>query len=152
MDREEMRAWIREHRVCWELSPRYELHDHRRIPVGFDLSLFARHPDTFADSPGCEDCRRHHDVLREIVHAVLAEGPDRPRYEFAPFDGAVHLRPETGFTLEIELDVAILHRGSTFAEADARDRRTATEIQEALRGLGVQPRMWRAVENLNAGR
>jgi hypothetical protein len=101
MDRNEMRAWIREHRVCWELSPRYE-------------------------------------------------GPDRPRYEIEPFDGAVHLRPETSFALE--LDVAILHRGATFAEADARDRRTAAEIGEALKGLGVQPRTWRTVENLNTAR
>jgi len=55
-------------------------------------------------------------------------------------------------TLEIELDIAVLHRGPTFSEVDPSDRLTATEIQEALRGLGARPRTWRAVEDLNAAR
>jgi len=42
---EGLRAWIREHRVCWELIPRVEVHQHERVRVGFDLTLLARHPE-----------------------------------------------------------------------------------------------------------
>jgi hypothetical protein len=152
MDEDTLRAWIQEHRVCWELSPRFELHGPRRLQVGFDLTLFARHPDTFEDKPGCEACWRHYETLREIALAVLPKSGHPMFCQVAPFDAAVHLRSETSWTLEIELTVAILHRGATFAEVDADDRRCVGAIQEELRKLGARPRMWSGVENLNRAR
>src|SRR5881396_608543 len=69
LDVDGMRAWIREHQVCWELSPRVEFDQHRRVQVGFDLTLLARHPEGLGDGPGCETCRRHYETLREIALA-----------------------------------------------------------------------------------
>jgi hypothetical protein len=121
--------------------------------VGFDLALFARHPETFEDRPGCESCRRHYETLGEIAAAVLPKCADGPRCQLAPFDAAVHLRSETSWTLEIELDVAILHRGPTFAEVDEGDRRHVAAVQEELRKLGARPRTWSGgAEYLNAAR
>jgi hypothetical protein len=147
-----LRAWIREHRVCWELSPRVEFDQHRRVQVGFDLTLLARHPEALGDGPGCETCRRHYETLREIALAVVPKDAGPTRCELAPFDASVHLRPETHWTPEIELNMAILHRAGTFSGVDEDERRCAAVIQKELRGLGAQPRTWSSVEDLGKGR
>jgi hypothetical protein len=147
-----LRAWIREHRVCWELAPRFEVHDHRRIQVGFDLTLLARHPASLRDEPGCEECYRHYETLREIAQIVLPKGIHPTRCEFTPFDAAYHLRPETQWAPEIELTVEITHRDATFGDVDDDERRCAAEIEEGLRRLGARPRVWSTAESFNAGR
>jgi hypothetical protein len=142
VDGDSLRAWIREHRVCWELSPRYEVHEHRLIQVGFELALFARQPDTFEEAPGSEACRRHYEMLREVALAALPKDAHSARCELEPFDASVHLRRETSWALELELKVLILRRDATFGNVDQDERRYAEEIQEALRRLGAQPRTW----------
>jgi hypothetical protein len=152
VDGDALRGWIREHRVCWELSPRYELHKHRLIQVGFDLTLFARAPDRFEDAPGSEAWSRHHEMLREVALAALPEDGYAALCEFEPFDGSVHLRRETSWALEVELTMVILRRDATFGDVDQGERRYAEEIQEALRRLGAQPRTWSGVGNSNQKR
>ncbi len=137
-----MRAWIREHRVCWELSPRVEFDQHRCVQVGFDLTLLARHPEALGDGPGCETCRRHYETLREIALAVVPKDEGPTRCELTPFDASVHLRPETRWTPEIELNMAILHRDGTFNGVDEDERRCAAAMEERLRRLGARPRAW----------
>lgn len=150
MDAEGLRDWIREHRVCWELSPHVELHEHCRVQVGFDLTLSARHPEGLGDGPGCKTCRQHYETLREIARAAVPKDGPRILCEFAPFDASVHLRSETGWTPEIELNVAILHRDATFADVDDDERRCAAQIQQELRRLGAQPGTWSSAETLRA--
>ena len=150
MDAAGLRDWIREHKVCWELSPHVEVHEHRRVQVGFDLTLLARHPEALGDGPGCETCRQHYETLREIARAAVPKDGQRTRCQFDPFDVSVHLRPETRWTPEIELNVAILHRDATFADVDDDERRCAAQIQEELRRLGAQPGTWSSAEALKA--
>ncbi len=139
-DADGLRTWIREHRVCWELSPRFELHLHERVQVGFDLTLLARHPQGLGDGPGCRTCRRHYETLREIALAVVPKDEGPTRCELTPFDASVHLRPETRWTPEIELNMAILHRAGTFNGVDEDERRCAAAMEERLRRLGARPR------------
>jgi hypothetical protein len=146
MDAEGLRAWIREHRVCWELSPHVEVHEHSRVQVGFDLTLSARHPEGLADGPGCQICRRHYETLCEIAQAAVPKDEQATRCVFAPFDASVHLRPETRWTPEIELNVAILHRDATFTDIDDDERRCAAQIEQELRRLGAQPGTWARAE------
>lgn len=147
-----LRAWIREHRVCWELSPRVEFHQHQRVQVGFDLTLLARHPEALGDGPGCEVCRRHYETLREIALSVVPKAAGPTSCEVDPFDASVHLRPETRWTPEIELNMAILHRDGTFSGVDEDERRCAAAIEEELRRLGARPRIWSGVEKLSKRR
>jgi hypothetical protein len=152
MDTALLRAWIQEHRVCWELAPRLELHGPQRTQVGFDLTLLARHEPTDTDAPGCEECYRHYQTLREIAGLVLPKGIHPTQCAFSAFDACHHLRPETRWAPEVQLTIEITHRTDTFGDVDDDERRCGAEIQEALRRLGVRPRVWSGAETLIAGR
>jgi hypothetical protein len=149
MDADQLKSWIHDYRVCWEMHPHVELRGERRLHVGYDLTLFARHPTALGNDPGLEASGRCHDVLREIAAAVIPKEPRPMLYEVAPFDTAVHLRLETNWEPEAELDVAILQRDGAFSELDQAERRCATEIQKELGRLGVRHGTWPAVESLN---
>jgi hypothetical protein len=152
MDGDALRDWIREHHVCWEQAPRFELHGPKRIQVGFDLTLLARHPPSDDDAPGCEECHAHYQALREIARLVLPKGIHPTQCAFSAFDAAHHMRPQTRWSPEVELTIEITHRADTFGGVDEDERRCRAEIEEALRRLGVRPRVWSAAENLNVGR
>ena len=136
---ETLREWVRANEVCWEIAPHYEVHEHVRLPVGFDLTLFARRPAACTSDPGCAACAEAHEVLREIALAVL---PRDVHCEIEPFDAAFHLRPENRWEPELDLVVEVLHEG-TFETADAGERDRAKAVTDALVQLGAQPRVWR---------
>jgi hypothetical protein len=152
MDTNALRAWIEEHRVCWELAPRVELHDHQRVQVGLDLTLLARHPPAEIDAPGCDECYRHYETLREIAVRAHPNGIHPTQFAFSAFDGAHHMRPETHWAPEVQLTIEITHRADTFGGVDDDQRRCGAEIEEALRQLGVRPRVWSTAESFIAGR
>jgi hypothetical protein len=152
MDTNAVRAWIEEHRVCWELAPRVELHDHQRVQVGFDLTLLARHSPTTVDAPGCDECYRHYEMLREIALLALPKGIHPTQCAFSAFDAAHHMRPETRWAPEVQLTIEITHRADTFGGVDDDERRCGAEIEEALRQLGVRLRVWSTAESFIAGR
>jgi hypothetical protein len=151
MGAEALTAWITEHRVCWELSPRVEVHEHKKIQVGYDLTLFARHPESWKDEPGCQHCLQHYETLKEIALQALPQ-THASRCEFAPFDASFHLRPEANWEPEVQLDVAILHRDSTFADVDEDERTLAAAIEQGLKRLGAKPKAWPGAEPVNRAR
>jgi hypothetical protein len=138
MDADALKAWIRDHHVCWELSPHVEQREHERVVVGYELTLLARYPETFKEGPGSTTREQIYEGLREVVAATLPEGESGSRFDFEPFDASVHLRPETQFAPEVELKVDILHAEGTFAPADAGEQRLAARIQDGLKRLGVR--------------
>jgi len=152
MDTGALRTWIQDHRVCWERASRLELRGHQRIQVGFDVTLFARHEQTHTDAPGCTECYRQYQQLREIAGLVLPKGIHPTQCAFSAFDASHHLRPETRWAPEVQLTIEITHRTDTFGDVDDDERRCGAEIQEALRRLGVRPRVWSDAETLIAGR
>jgi hypothetical protein len=152
IDDDALRPWIREHCVCFELAPRFELHGHQTIQVGYDVTLLARHAPADHDEPGCEECYASYQALREIARLVLPKGIPPTQCSFSPFDAAHHLRPQTRWAPEVELTIEITHRYDTFGRVDDGERRCGVEIQEALRRLGVRPRVWSAAEGFIAGR
>jgi hypothetical protein len=150
-DVEGMRAWIREHKVSWRLEPHVELHQRQRIQVGFDLTLAAVHPEPLGTVIGSDAFRAHYEKLRAIALATLPRQAGATRCDVAPFDGSVHLGPESSWTPEIELHLTILHSDATFAQVDEEERRCAAEIQDGLRRLGVRPGNGPGGESLNRG-
>jgi hypothetical protein len=152
MDTNALRGWIEEHRVCSALTPRLELHEGKRVQVGLDLTLLARHSPATVDAPGCDECYGHYAVLREIAALVLPKGIPEAQCAFSAFDGAHHLRPETRWAPEVQLTIEITHRADTFGGVDDDERRCGAEIEEALRRLGVRPKVWSTAEHFSAGR
>jgi hypothetical protein len=135
-----LREWIRRHEVCFEVSPHYEVHEHRQVQVGFDLGLLAvlaGRPD-----PGAAVAVDVYERLRELAQMVLPEGA---RYEIEPFDGAFHLRRETDFEPEVQMVIEVLHPHGTFDCPDEADRNCLKSMVDALKRLGVQERVWRAM-------
>jgi hypothetical protein len=138
MDREkDLKAWIRQHEVCWELEPQFETHDHHKLQVGFGLTLLARPPSSCTLDPGCAGCAEVYGVLEEIARRVV---PENARIEVEPFDGSFHLRPETSWAREVQLTVEILHFEGTFDPPDEGERRYPAAIRRHLDTLGVQAR------------
>lgn len=137
-----LKDWVRQHRVTWEVGPSQELVEHRPQTVGFELRLFGRHGADVRPSPGCPECVSLHERLRAIAEAAFPKEHRPTRYEIEPFEAAFRLRPESEWKPEVQLKVRIVHRGDYLRPLDECEKRCAGEIQEALRGLGVQPRTW----------
>lgn len=137
-----LKEWVRQHKVTWELGPWQEMSDHQATTVGFELRLFGQHGPHSGATPGCEQCVSLHDRLRSIALATFPKEHRPTKHEVDPFDASFHLRPETQWTPEVQLTVHIVHRDGYLRPLDECERRCADEIQNALRGLGVQPKVW----------
>jgi hypothetical protein len=131
---ESVRAFARRHRVSADVQPHYDIHDHRRIQTGFDLTLVALRSDGCTGDPGCVHCRRVHDLLGDVACAALPEGW---RHVVEPFDAAFHYRRETGWQPEIATVVELLPPGQTMDAVDEASRRELPEILSRLVGVGV---------------
>ena len=138
MTEAELNDWILEHRVCFELSPHFEIRRRQKLHVGFEVTLFARpRQSTFAD-PGGADARRLFEGLREVLAAVMPSGVD---YALRPFDVSLHLRTSSVWRPEVQLVAEILH-GSTFAPVDDEERGYARIVRAALLRLGAAEGSW----------
>ena len=142
---EGLRAFVQAHRVSAEIFPHYEVHDHRRLQTGFDLTLLALRSPRCTGDPGCEECERVHALLREIALAVL---PDGWHHVAEPFEAAFHYRRETRWRPEIEVVVQMLPYDPTRGIVDEAARREIGGIRKRLHDIGVdeevQPPMGRA--------
>ena len=134
--------WIREHRICWELSPLVEMADGRRLPVGYELRLFARHTAGVKADPGCHECASLYEKQKAVALSVLPREARPTTYEFEPFDASWHLRPETTWTPEVQLVLRIVHRGGYLQPIDPCESTCAKEIAAKLRELGAQEKVW----------
>lgn len=137
-----LRRWIRDHRVCWEVSSLQEVNQQGRVAVGYELHLFARHAAGVRANPGCSECRDLHEKLRAIAVFVLPREHRPTRYEIAPFDASFHLRPESEWVPEVQLTLEIVHRQGYLRPIDECELRCAREIEDRLHALGAPSRAW----------
>lgn len=138
-----LRRFVGDHEVCWETTPRVELHDGRRVSVGYDVALFARHPRGLGLDPDSVESLELHARLGELARRVCpASLPDGVACRFSSDPARVVLRRENGFVPEAEGHIDVLHAGATFAESDAAQKECVHEIETALVRLGAQPRSW----------
>ena len=137
---ERLRARVREHEVCGEIDPQFEMHHGEKVQVGFRLSLLAQPPLSCSVEPGCPHCAAVFECLVAIARRVIPHGA---RFEIEPFDGSFHLRPETRWAPEVELVAEVLHREGTFDPPDEGERSYPAQIRRELAALGVQPKAWR---------
>lgn len=147
---ETLRQWVGEHKVCWELSPLVEMEQHPNRPsemarVGFELQLFGEHAEgtNAGASPGCPVCVALYQRLRAIAVSALPKEEHPSRYELSAFDSSFHLRPEMQWVPEVLLTIRIIHGSDYFKAIDGCEKRCAEEIEQHLRELGAQPKVWR---------
>lgn len=140
--------WIEERRVCYEVSPLREMDHGRALQVGYELTLFA---DAGHDDPGSAALHALHERLQEVVTAVLPPDVRPTSYVFEPFDGSWHLRPQTRWHPEVELQVRLVHREGYLRPSDACESRCLREIQDGLRRAGVREKAWPALPEVAGG-
>ncbi len=133
----ELTAWIRDHSVCFEVSPHYEVYRHARRQVALDLTLFAQLPEHTVADAGDAESSETWGRLRDIALRVLP--PDAHR-DVEPFDAAYHLRPETLFEPEVEFNVEIWPDAAGAVDDEVKGQVHAME--EALLRLGAQRKVW----------
>jgi hypothetical protein len=141
--REELRAWIRRHRVCWETLAHRERSRGGFPSVGFDVYLTATCIGAGPWDPGGERCQalfmRLQELAQRAVPAVCAEA-----IRFEGFEPAFHLRPEARFAPEVHLVIEVRHRRHGYFEPiDAAEQQCVRSLEAELARWGVQRGRWR---------
>ena len=136
-----LQAWVRGHKVAWEFQPLMEAVKGLGLKrTGLELHLFAEHggpAEPFADL--YEGVRRIAESASPTDGGVLVE--------VMPFDATERLRPETGYTPEVQVTVCFTPADPNAVETEIEAaqgflERLQAAIESKLRGLGVQPRAW----------
>jgi hypothetical protein len=143
MDPAATRAWAKQNRAAWELTPLVEMHEGRAVQVGFRLHLYARVPTEIRPSPE----RRAAiiatwDRMREITDSLVAVEPPGTEVEIGPYDAEERYRRENGFRPEVRLEARIVHKDDYFEAVDAEDRDRLRPLEQKLRELGLRPGHW----------
>ncbi len=114
--------------------------------VGYELRLHGMPAAGSHPSPGSRESLQVFEGLRVLALAAAApdDGTDLD-YDIVPFDGALHLRRETGWCEEVELTVRILQRHQPLAPIHECETRGLHTVAARLEALGVQPRVWARV-------
>lgn len=133
----DLKDWIRKHRVCFEVSPHFEVHRREKLQVGFELALFARPSRSDLADAGGSECRQLFEGLREVLALAMPPGV---AYTVQPFDASLRLRA-SAWEPEVQLVAEIIH-GSIFAPVDEEERRYAREVRDALLRLGAREGTW----------
>jgi hypothetical protein len=136
-----LREWVRSHHVTWERTPRYELAEGRKVHVGYDVALFALHPEPLHDCPGCDECLRIHESLREVASTALGDRRTGGGLAIEPFRPTFAMRAESDWAPEVELDVEVFQQGPV-TESDADEDACIQAMENELRRLGARPNRW----------
>lgn len=134
----EMRSWVHDHRVSWEMRPMLVFEHGAMHPVGYELTLCAPVTDVVPACPACVSVLAH---LQAVAAAALPEDRSRSTVcRIRPFDNSVHLRSgPRRLEPEIHLTVELAHADDYFRDIDECERSCAREVQDRLRHLGVVP-------------
>jgi uncharacterized protein YecE (DUF72 family) len=139
----EWQEWTRRHKVCWELKPLIDLHEGKKLQVGFEFNLFAQFPP---EVKGPEERRKTfpeiHARLAELCHQVFPSEGTVARFELAPLESAVRLRPETEFAPELQRTVRVFHKQEYFQGVAGDSRERLAPLEGRLRALGLKAGAW----------
>lgn len=137
------REWARAHLACWEVMPLVELHEGRKVQVGFEFNIFAQFPTSVTNS---DERREAFPIIRtkleDLAAAVFPAEGAIARFEVAAVETAVRLRPETEFAPEMMLTVRVFHKREYFESVVAEDRHRLAPLEERLKAFGLKAKAW----------
>ncbi len=131
----ELRRFAREHSLAWDSAPSLQQHDGRRVTVGYEVTLFARHPDGFRAEPSSPQTRALRRRLAELLESIRPPTSAGLLCRVREEPLQLVLRRAGRWEPEIEAHLDILRTDGTWAEADAAARRCRGEIERRLRSL-----------------
>ncbi len=130
--------FVHDHAVAFESLPRHEWRDGRRVAVGYDVTVFARHPLGLADDPSSprnDAFRRGFDAL---LGAIVPPARDGLSCRQAEEPLRLVLRRENDWVPEVEARVEVRHAEATFDPTDDAQKACLREVEARLRRLGAQ--------------
>jgi len=135
---EELKALIRQHRVCWEVLPeKVPVKEARPLKVGFDLILYGTHALGDHPVPGCEKCKQIFNDLRKIAQWIMPKVERSSRYEIEIFDSAIRYSPLRRKRPDVMLTIKILHRSEFDKPVDECEMLCLDEMKTKLIELGA---------------
>jgi hypothetical protein len=136
---EEAVEWVRAHKASVEMQPLLEVHRGEKVPVGFELNLFAllgrRNPEVTDRLPEMQEIHR---VLRQLLEGVVPGEHPVARLEVEPFRAAVKLRAQAEFAPEVQLSGRVVRRTETFTAVPAEARNALAFVEKGLHDLGFR--------------
>lgn len=137
-------AFVREHRVCWEVLPELlPVSDTQPLQIGFNLELYGAHAHgTEPPRPGCGQCRTILGHLREIAEWILPKAGRPSRYDLSVSDNVILYDPVRRNRSEVTVTIKILHRAQLDAPVDACEVFCLHEMEGKLKEIGVRYRNW----------
>jgi hypothetical protein len=138
LDTAALTAFAHDHALAWESAPRYEWRDGRRLPVGYDVAVFARHPLGLADDPSSARNAAFRRRFDEWLAAAVPPARDGLVCRRRDQPLRLVLRRENDWVPEIEARVEVRHAASTFEPSDEAEKRCLHEVEARLRRLGAQ--------------
>jgi hypothetical protein len=137
---------VRKHKVCWESWPEFYLDTNgRKIQIGFELDLVGTHDNpAHFPSPGCDECEKVYDALRQIALWIIPDENHLSRYDIQIFDDALRYAKIRNFRPDVTLILKILHKAEFDQPVDECEVSCLKEMEEKLRKLGASKRKWRS--------
>jgi hypothetical protein len=130
-------SWVREHKVCWELSPHQDMVKGRRVQqTGYALKLFGRF-DPRAEDDASAAARSIHERLRMLAAEVARALPVPALVQVQPPGRAV-IPAESPFVVEVELAVIASPPHPDRPLPPAELRRVIGTVEARLRSLGLR--------------
>jgi uncharacterized protein YecE (DUF72 family) len=139
----EWQEWAGVHKACWEVQPLIELHEGRRMQVGFEFNIFAQFPRSVT-TPETRTAAFPQLIakLQELAQRVFPAEAAVARFEVQPIETAVRLRSESEFEPEVQLTVRVFHRQEYFQAVSDGDRKRLAPLEERLKALGLKAKAW----------
>jgi hypothetical protein len=135
-------AWAKAHKACFDVEPLIEMRGSEKLPVGFTLDLYASFP---MEKPPGEGRRAtaaelwHR--LRTILESALGEESREARVDIEPRRPAAVLRPENEMKPEVTLRARVVHL-KTFETVTPEDRQRMSAFEKKLAAMGLRAGHW----------
>ena len=141
---EELRMFVQDHRVCWEVLPeKIPVKEEAPLKVGFDLLLYGTHEEREHPTPGCEKCKQIYQDLRKIANWIIPKEERPSRYEISIYESAIRYNRIRGNRPDVELTIRILHRSAYDQPVDECEVLCLNEMKAKLLELGAQEKRWK---------
>jgi hypothetical protein len=139
----DMRAWVERHKVCWEFGPLREyVMGHGLEVTGYELTLFGRFDPTLYDDDDAA-AREVYEGLHELAEELLRSIPEpHSIVRVLPYDRAVHLRPEAGYAVEVELTIVASPPHPDQPIPAAEVQAGLATVAARLREMGLREKSW----------
>ncbi|MEW5976373.1 MAG: hypothetical protein AB1898_11285 [Acidobacteriota bacterium] len=142
---DQLKTFVLDHQVCYEVWPEYLIVKRKRVQVGFGLELCGIHGQhNTHPMPGCPQCYEVYTKLRKIAEWIEPQEERPSQYEIQPFDRALHESAKRRFRPEVTLTLKILHREGFDQPVDACGERCLKEMTQKLGELGATRGKWRS--------